>query len=148
MNVESNPWEHERERQIDGALKTYPVAPLPPAFTRQVMAQVQVTPQDVPVAAVPSSLRHYFRLYSFEFVSATVLTLVLVLGIGWPLLAQVLLLPAAGVDGVTVDIHFATLLGPSFSPWYVAGLCGVILLELGIALLAWVAWMEQPRLKA
>ncbi|MEZ4726625.1 MAG: hypothetical protein R3E79_05775 [Caldilineaceae bacterium] len=147
MNAERNEQEYLVERQIDGALKSYPVAPLPPAFTRQVMAQIQVTPQDVPVAAVPSSLRHYFHLYSFEFVSATVLTMVLVLGIGWPLLAQVLLLPAAGVDGVTVATHFVTLLGPSFSPWYVAGLCGVVLLEIGIAWVVWVAWMEQPRLK-
>ena len=33
------------ERRIDEAIESYPLAPLPPGFTQQVMAQVQHTPQ-------------------------------------------------------------------------------------------------------
>lgn len=140
MKTERNEQEILGTKQIDAALTTYPVTPLPPAFTSRLMAQIQATPQTPPPVPHSTSLRYYLRLYSFELVCATMLTLVVVVGIGWPLLAYMGRLP-------TTNTPLTALLAQPSSVWYAFGFCSLILLELIIALLAWMAWIEQPRVK-
>lgn len=132
-------------KQIDTALATYPVAPLPPNFFDQVMAQVDTTPQIGLANQQPTSLYRYLRLYGLELACATLLTLGLAVSIGWPLLAQVGLVPTPWA-GVTMTHTPVVWLAPQpLSIWYVFGFCGLIVLELVIALLVWLAWIEQPR---
>ena len=140
MKMEHNE-QDTRAKQIDAALITYPVAPLPPTFTSRLMAQIEVTPQALPPVVRSTSLRHYLRLYSFELASATMLTLVMVVGVGWPLLAHVGMAPLPNTP-------LTALLAHPNSVWYAFGFCGLILLELVVALLAWMMWVEQPQVKA
>ncbi len=147
MNVDQNEQETLRTKQIEAALSTYPVAPLPPAFTARLMTQVEATPQTVPPAAHSPSLRYYLRLYSFELACATMLTLVVVVGIGWPLLAQVGMVPSPWTADTMHNTLLTALHAEQASVWYTFGFCGLILLELIVALLAWVTWVEQPRVK-
>lgn len=125
-------------KQIDAALTTYPVAPLPPAFTSRLMAQIEATPQALPPVTRSTSLPHYLQLYSFELACATMITLVMVVGIGWPLLARVGMAPLPNTP-------LTALLAQPSSVWYAFGFCGLILLELVVALLAWMTWIEQPQ---
>jgi hypothetical protein len=140
MTTERNEQEILREKQIDAAFTTYPLASLPPAFTSRLMGQIETTPQTEPSATRSPSLPRYLRLYSFELACATTLTLVMMAGIGWPLLVYVGLLPIPHTP-------LTALLTQPSSVWYAFGFCGLILLELVIAFLAWVAWVEQPQIK-
>ncbi len=148
MKAENNEQKCILERQIDAALSSYPVAPLPLDFANQVMARIELTPQEegpaTSLVAPADTLRRYLRLYSFELTCSMLLTLGLALGVVWPLFAQAGLLPVLWSGAPAMDVQ---LFAHYFSSWYVVGIGVVILLELGIALLAWVAWVEQPRLK-
>lgn len=155
MTSQSNEREHRRDRQIDAALATYPVAPLPQNFTSQVMAQVDFTQQErlqaAPVAS-PGPLGHDWgralRLYAFELASSILLTLGLGIGVAWPLFAQTGLLPTRWASTPLMNVHLETIFTYYFSSWAALGIGGVILLELGMALVAWVTWMEEPPLQA
>lgn len=147
MNVEQHAEEAFSSQQIDAALTTYPVAPLPPNFLDQVMAQVEATPQIQLANSQPTPLYRYLRLYGLELACATLLTLGLAVGIGWPLLAQAGLLPVPWA-GVTMAHAPIVWLAPQhISSWYVFGFCGLVVLELVIALMVWLTWIEQPRLR-
>lgn len=134
-------------KQIEAALATYPVAPLPPNFLEQVMAQVDATPQMRTTNHQPTPLYRYLRLYGLELACATLLTLGLAVGIGWPLLAQVGLLPIPWAGVTLAHTPVVWLVSQHVSIWYVFGFCGLIVLELVIALMVWLAWIEQPRLR-
>lgn len=151
MKAENNEQKRMLERKIDAALSSYPVAPLPSDFAGQVMARIELTPQEggpaTSLVAPADTLRRYLRLYSFELTCSLLLTLGLALGVVWPLFAQAGLLPVLWSGAPAMKIQSETLFAHYFSSWYVVGIGVVILLELGIALLAWMMWMEQPRLK-
>jgi len=147
MNADHQERERVRERQIDAGLSSYPVAPLPQNFTSQVMAQVAATQQEAGPMTAPAdptdTLRHYLRLYSFELACSIVFTLSLALVVAWPLFIPVDFWSST----LTADAPLMTRLADSFSSWYALGLWMVILVELGSVVLAWLAWVEQPRLK-
>ena len=146
MNAENYERERTLEATLDAALATYPVAPLPLDFTDRIMTQVAMTRQ-LSISAVPVtlSLRRYLRLYGFELACSSAITLLLAVAVIWPLFAQAGLLPALWPNATVVEMRFSTPFAHYLSSWYAVGLSGVILLELGIVVLAWVGWVEQPR---
>ena len=146
MNVEGHEREHILEATLDAELATYPLASLPLDFTDQLMAQVAMTRQEnTPVGPAHWSLRRYLRLYGFELAFSSVITLLLAAVVVWPLFAQAGLLPVLWSSTIATELRLATPFTQYLSSWYAVGLSGVIFLELGIVVLAWVGWVEQPR---
>ena len=142
MNPKIN--EHDRvERRLDAALVSYPITPLPRDFARQLVAQLE------PPRAQPGILRRYLRLYATELLYSTVITLILALLVGWPIVSQI---SGWSIEGATANwapmVWRASIThsnaGSLLPSWYAAGLATIILIELWAGLFLWVTWFEWP----